>query len=255
MPGGNIFHGDLSWPFAEDDADAGAWGVATDLRTCCSAARARAAAAGSAGSAATTRRWRCSRRRRRETVAARTGSTPRGRSPTPLPRRPGARRASSSARLVRHGRRGAARPRRPAHDAPDAHRGAGRALCEADAREPRLPARTSSCRRACGSSPRAPASRSTTSSSSAVPSRGLDEVMAALPSRGLEPARRRSSRSPRASSRPTDRRPSWHAARGSLRAAPHRRRRRPRPRARDGQRRAPGSSRRPRARSSPTRSR
>ncbi len=31
MPGGNIFHRDLQWPFAEDDADAGTWGVETDL--------------------------------------------------------------------------------------------------------------------------------------------------------------------------------------------------------------------------------
>ncbi len=34
MPGGNIFHGELSWPFAEDDADlstpARRWGVATE---------------------------------------------------------------------------------------------------------------------------------------------------------------------------------------------------------------------------------
>ncbi|HEX7834044.1 MAG TPA: NAD(P)/FAD-dependent oxidoreductase, partial [Pseudolysinimonas sp.] len=34
MPGGNIFHGPLSWPFAEDDADLGTparrWGVATE---------------------------------------------------------------------------------------------------------------------------------------------------------------------------------------------------------------------------------
>src|SRR5690606_10417192 len=33
MPGGNIFHGPLSWPFAEDDTDldspAARWGVAT----------------------------------------------------------------------------------------------------------------------------------------------------------------------------------------------------------------------------------
>jgi phytoene dehydrogenase-like protein len=29
MPGGNIFHRDLAWPFAEDDADIGAWGVET----------------------------------------------------------------------------------------------------------------------------------------------------------------------------------------------------------------------------------
>jgi phytoene dehydrogenase-like protein len=29
MPGGHIFHRDLSWPFAEDDAEAGRWGVET----------------------------------------------------------------------------------------------------------------------------------------------------------------------------------------------------------------------------------
>jgi phytoene dehydrogenase-like protein len=29
LPGGNIFHRDLAWPFAEDDADAGTWGVET----------------------------------------------------------------------------------------------------------------------------------------------------------------------------------------------------------------------------------
>ena len=30
MPGGHIFHRDLSWPFAEDDADVGRWGVETE---------------------------------------------------------------------------------------------------------------------------------------------------------------------------------------------------------------------------------
>ncbi len=30
MPGGHIFHRDLSWPFAESDADVGRWGVETD---------------------------------------------------------------------------------------------------------------------------------------------------------------------------------------------------------------------------------
>jgi phytoene dehydrogenase-like protein len=30
MPRGNIFHGDLQWPFAEDEDDAGRWGVETD---------------------------------------------------------------------------------------------------------------------------------------------------------------------------------------------------------------------------------
>jgi phytoene dehydrogenase-like protein len=29
MPGGHIFHGDLSWPMASDGAPAGSWGVAT----------------------------------------------------------------------------------------------------------------------------------------------------------------------------------------------------------------------------------
>jgi phytoene dehydrogenase-like protein len=29
MPGGNIFHRDLAWPFAEDEAEAGRWGVET----------------------------------------------------------------------------------------------------------------------------------------------------------------------------------------------------------------------------------
>jgi phytoene dehydrogenase-like protein len=32
MPGGNIFHGDLDWPWAADPADAGRWGVETDDR-------------------------------------------------------------------------------------------------------------------------------------------------------------------------------------------------------------------------------
>jgi phytoene dehydrogenase-like protein len=30
LPGGNIFHQDLSWPFAETDAEVGTWGVETD---------------------------------------------------------------------------------------------------------------------------------------------------------------------------------------------------------------------------------
>jgi phytoene dehydrogenase-like protein len=30
MPRGNIFHGDLSWPFAETEAEVGTWGVETD---------------------------------------------------------------------------------------------------------------------------------------------------------------------------------------------------------------------------------
>jgi phytoene dehydrogenase-like protein len=31
MPGGHIFHGDLAWPWAETDEEAGTWGVETDL--------------------------------------------------------------------------------------------------------------------------------------------------------------------------------------------------------------------------------
>ncbi len=31
LPGGNIFHRDLQWPFADDDAQAGSWGVETDI--------------------------------------------------------------------------------------------------------------------------------------------------------------------------------------------------------------------------------
>ena len=56
MPGGNIFHGQLSWPWAEDGDDlstpAKRWGVATahDRASCC-AAPAHAAAAPSARSA------------------------------------------------------------------------------------------------------------------------------------------------------------------------------------------------------------
>jgi phytoene dehydrogenase-like protein len=31
MPGGNIFHRDLQWPFAEDEGEAGSWGVETEF--------------------------------------------------------------------------------------------------------------------------------------------------------------------------------------------------------------------------------
>src|SRR6185437_12068982 len=31
MPGGHIFHRDLSWPFAESEGEAGAWGVETEF--------------------------------------------------------------------------------------------------------------------------------------------------------------------------------------------------------------------------------
>jgi phytoene dehydrogenase-like protein len=30
LPGGNIFHRDLAWPFAETEAEVGRWGVETD---------------------------------------------------------------------------------------------------------------------------------------------------------------------------------------------------------------------------------
>ena len=30
MPGGHIFHRDLSWPFAEEEAEVGRWGVETE---------------------------------------------------------------------------------------------------------------------------------------------------------------------------------------------------------------------------------
>jgi len=31
LPGGNIFHGELAWPFAESDDEVGKWGVETDV--------------------------------------------------------------------------------------------------------------------------------------------------------------------------------------------------------------------------------
>jgi phytoene dehydrogenase-like protein len=31
LPGGNIFHRDLAWPFAEHDGEAGRWGTETDI--------------------------------------------------------------------------------------------------------------------------------------------------------------------------------------------------------------------------------
>ena len=59
LPGGHIFHGDLSWPFAEDpDESPGAGEWRRRIPGCCCAARAPAAAAGSAESAATTPPWR-----------------------------------------------------------------------------------------------------------------------------------------------------------------------------------------------------
>ena len=49
LPGGNIFHRDLAWPFAEDEAEVGTWGVETAHANVLSAARARGAAAGCSG--------------------------------------------------------------------------------------------------------------------------------------------------------------------------------------------------------------
>ena len=64
MTAGNIFHGELSWPFAEDDepleTPAQRWGVATHACTgSCCAARVLAGAVRCQASAATTPRWRC----------------------------------------------------------------------------------------------------------------------------------------------------------------------------------------------------
>ncbi|MEV8373062.1 NAD(P)/FAD-dependent oxidoreductase [Kribbella sp. NPDC056861] len=52
MPGGHIFHGDLQWPWVDDDSQAGRWGVETDvanLLICGSGARRGGAVSGIAG--------------------------------------------------------------------------------------------------------------------------------------------------------------------------------------------------------------
>lgn len=52
MPGGHIFHGDLAWPWADDPADVGRWGVETDvanLLICGSGARRGGAVSGIPG--------------------------------------------------------------------------------------------------------------------------------------------------------------------------------------------------------------
>ena len=52
MPGGHIFHGDLAWPWAPDDSEAGRWGVETDvanLLICGSGARRGGAVSGIPG--------------------------------------------------------------------------------------------------------------------------------------------------------------------------------------------------------------
>ncbi len=40
LPGGNIFHRDLSWPFAETADEVGRWGVETERPNVCGAAPA-----------------------------------------------------------------------------------------------------------------------------------------------------------------------------------------------------------------------
>ena len=52
MPGGNIFHRDLQWPWAEDAAEAGTWGTETGVPTvhlCGSGARRGGAVSGIPG--------------------------------------------------------------------------------------------------------------------------------------------------------------------------------------------------------------
>lgn len=52
LPGGNIFHGDLQWPWAEDDAEIGRWGAETALPNvflCGSGARRGGAVSGIGG--------------------------------------------------------------------------------------------------------------------------------------------------------------------------------------------------------------
>jgi phytoene dehydrogenase-like protein len=52
MPGGHIFHGDLQWPWADDEAEVGRWGVETDvanLMICGSGARRGGAVSGIGG--------------------------------------------------------------------------------------------------------------------------------------------------------------------------------------------------------------
>ena len=49
---GNIFHGDLTWPFVESDDEAGSWGVETDdpnILLCGSAAKRGGAVSGIPG--------------------------------------------------------------------------------------------------------------------------------------------------------------------------------------------------------------
>ena len=52
LPKGNIFHGDLTWPFAEDEEESGQWGVETEypnLFLCGSSAKRGGAVSGVPG--------------------------------------------------------------------------------------------------------------------------------------------------------------------------------------------------------------
>jgi phytoene dehydrogenase-like protein len=52
MPRGNIFHGDLAWPFADDPDEVGRWGVETDdpaILVCGAGARRGGGVSGIAG--------------------------------------------------------------------------------------------------------------------------------------------------------------------------------------------------------------
>ena len=60
MPRGNIFHGDLAWPFAEDPDDVGRWGVETDdpaILVCGAGARRGGGVSGIAGHNAAMASW------------------------------------------------------------------------------------------------------------------------------------------------------------------------------------------------------
>ena len=64
LPGGNIFHRDLLWPFAEEASEVGTWGVETaidNVLVCGAGARRGGGVSGHPGP--TRRRWRSSRRR------------------------------------------------------------------------------------------------------------------------------------------------------------------------------------------------
>src|SRR2546423_9035782 len=60
MPGGHIFHRDLSWPFAEREDLLGTWGVETAQPRILTAAQARGAAGASAVCPGETPPWQCS---------------------------------------------------------------------------------------------------------------------------------------------------------------------------------------------------